>query len=83
MAGSTHGLCMSLYSVQVFLFSSVTYSAVVCSGGPLPVTLCRVCNADMTIPPVGRRGLVLAQNCLVNYLILGLWRGQNAHHLSV
>lgn len=50
---------------------------------PLPVTLCRVCNVGMTIPPVGRGELVSAHNCLVNYLILVLWRGQNAHHLFV
>lgn len=54
MAGSTHGLCMSLCAVPVFLFSSVAPSAVACSGGPLPVTLCRVCNVGRTIPPVGR-----------------------------
>lgn len=92
MAGSTHGLCMSLCAVQVFLFSSVTSSAVACGGGPFPAALCRVCNVGMTIPPVGRGDWCLLITVLLiikfwgffyfYYLILVLWRGQNAH-LSV
>lgn len=70
MAGSTHGLCMSWRAVQVFLFNSVTSSAVACGGGPLPVTLCRMCKVGMTVPPVGMGTLVFADKCLVNYLIL-------------
>lgn len=44
--GFTHGLCMSLHSVRVVIFSAVTYgnSTVDCSGGPslLPFAECAV-----------------------------------------
>lgn len=56
MAGSTHGLCMSLCSVQVFLFSSVTYSAVVCGGGPTPCYSLQSVQCGHDYPTCGEGG---------------------------
>lgn len=84
MAGFTHGLCMSLRSVRVVLFSVVTYgnSTVHCSGGPLSVPICRVCSVGVTGPAVWCGGdwcLLIAVWLLDNSQILVLLMGQKAH----
>lgn len=84
MAGFTHGLCMSLHSVWVVLFSAVTYgnSTVDCSEGPLPVTICRVCSVGVTGPAVWWWGdwcLLIAVLLQDNNQILVFLMGQKAH----
>lgn len=81
MAGSTHGLCMSLCAVQMFLFRSVTSSCLQWRSTTCYPLQSVQCGHDH--PNCGEGELGFADKCLVNYLILMLWRGQNAHHLSV
>lgn len=84
MAGFMHGLCMNLHSVRVVLFSAVTYgnSTVDCSGGLLPLTVCRVCSVGLTGPAAWCGGdwcLLIAIWLLDNNQILLLPMGQKAH----